>query len=112
MFAEILTQTPLKRTNFKLTTRVTEEDVSYMKEFAAKRFDMVMSVLKHIPPSLLLVLRNLNTIRSIAQEHGNPIDRYEILARCATRRAFASSHSVLSKIYNIPTMVYFEIKLL
>ncbi|KAK5642572.1 hypothetical protein RI129_008739 [Pyrocoelia pectoralis] len=112
MFAEILTQTPLKRSNFKLTTKVTEEDIKYMKEFAANRFDMVMSVLKHMPPSLLLILRNLNTIRSIAQEHGNPIDRYEVLARCATKRAFANTHSIFSKINNIPTMMYFEIKLL
>lgn len=57
MFAEILTQTPLRTTNFKLTTKLTEEDVNYMKDFASNRFNAVMAVLKDMPKTLLLILR-------------------------------------------------------
>lgn len=57
MLAEILTQSPLKSRNFKLKTRLTEEDLKYIADFTRKRFDKVMATLKVMPRSLILVIR-------------------------------------------------------
>lgn len=57
MFAEILTQVPLQRQDFKLGTTLTEEDIEFMVQFARTRFDKVMSVLKSMPSTLILILR-------------------------------------------------------
>lgn len=57
MLAEIFTQSPLKSRNFKLKTKLTDEDMKYIAEFARKRFDKIMATLKDMPRSLLLVVR-------------------------------------------------------
>ncbi|CAH0547500.1 unnamed protein product [Brassicogethes aeneus] len=110
--AEILTQAPLRTRGFNLNAKLTEEDMQKMTEFARERFDIIMDCLKEMPRSLLLVIRNLNTIRAIAQDHGNPIDRYSVLARMATRTAFQTDNSFINKCYNIPKVCYFEFILL
>ncbi|KAJ8966574.1 hypothetical protein NQ314_003469 [Rhamnusium bicolor] len=74
LFAEILTQAPLKTRGFILKAKLTEEDLKHMTEFARDRFDSIICCLQSMPHTLLLVIRNLNTIRAIAHEHGNPID--------------------------------------
>lgn len=35
------------------------------------------------------VFRNINTIRAITKDHGDPVDRYTLMARSATKGAFA-----------------------
>lgn len=59
MLAEILTQAPLRSRNFRLKTKLTDEDLKYMTEFARKRFDKIMRTLKDMPRSLLLVVRSV-----------------------------------------------------
>uniref|UniRef100_A0A182JX21 ABC1 atypical kinase-like domain-containing protein n=1 Tax=Anopheles christyi TaxID=43041 RepID=A0A182JX21_9DIPT len=84
-FAEILLQRPLElkgRSN-TFSTRLTEQDLAYMTRQAKEHFDRIMGTLRAMPRNLILVIRNLNTIRSIARDHGDPIDRPRILARCA-----------------------------
>lgn len=54
--------------------------------------------------------RNLNTIRSITHDHGDPIDRYAVLARCATSRT--CDRTLKSKIRSFWFNWYFEFKLL
>lgn len=111
MFAEILTQAPLKSSEFKLKIRLSDEDLKKITEFAQKRFDQIMETLKDMPRSLLLVVRNLNTIRAICRAHGDPINRYEILARSATKTAFDEITSI-KKLKSIPIKIYFETMLL
>ncbi|KAK4877254.1 hypothetical protein RN001_009760 [Aquatica leii] len=111
MFAEVLTQMPLKFKQFKLT-KLTEDDIKHIKEFAAIRFEVIMTVLRQMPSQLLLILRNLNTIRSITLEHGSPIDQYEVLARCATQQAFKGEQNLLWKLRVFPSRINFEISLL
>ncbi|XP_052894359.1 uncharacterized aarF domain-containing protein kinase 5 isoform X1 [Anopheles moucheti] len=83
-FAEILLQRPLElKGTGKFSTRLSEQDVAYMAKQAKEHFDRIMGTLKSMPRNLILVIRNLNTIRSIARDHGDPIDRPKILARCA-----------------------------
>ncbi|KFB44989.1 AGAP006050-PA-like protein [Anopheles sinensis] len=81
-FAEILLQRPLQLKG-PAKTRLTEQDLAYMTKQAKEHFDRIMTTLRCMPRNLILVIRNLNTIRSIARDHGDPIDRPTILARCA-----------------------------
>ncbi|XP_050517846.1 uncharacterized aarF domain-containing protein kinase 5 [Diabrotica virgifera virgifera] len=111
VFAEILTQSPLKAQGFQLKVHLSEEDLQHLTEIAKNRFDTVMACLKQMPRSLLLVLRNLNTIRAIAYQHGNPIDRYTTLARTATKSFYGVQSSILKTIVNVPASMYFEIVL-
>lgn len=57
LFAGILTQTPLRVHGFKLTSKLSEDDMKRMTEFAKDRFDSVMCCLQAMPRTLLLVLR-------------------------------------------------------
>ncbi|KAK9692812.1 Ankyrin repeats (3 copies) [Popillia japonica] len=110
ILAEILTQRPVRMQGFKLTSRITEEQMQYMTEAARDRFEKTMHVLKIMPRSLLLVVRNLNTIRSITHDHGDPIDRYAVLARCAN--ISENSYTFMGMIRNITMNWYFEFRLL
>jgi aarF domain-containing kinase len=44
-------------------------------------FDEVMRVLRALPTSMILVLRNLNIVRSLNRELGCPVNRFNIMAR-------------------------------
>ncbi|XP_056631609.1 uncharacterized aarF domain-containing protein kinase 5 [Diorhabda sublineata] len=111
LFAEILTQSPLRSRGFRLKVRLSEEDLRQMTEFAKNRFDNIMVCLREMPRSLLLVLRNLNTIRAIAHHHGNPIDRYTTLARTATKSLYGDDNTIGKKFVHLPGYIYFEIVL-
>ncbi|GJQ70948.1 hypothetical protein Trydic_g864 [Trypoxylus dichotomus] len=110
--AEILTQRPVRAIGFKLSSRITEEEMHQMTVAAKTRFDEIMEVLKLMPRSLLLIIRNLNTIRSITHDHGDPIDRYAILARCASASGKNLYPTFIEKIRRLPSNLYLEFKLL
>lgn len=57
IFAEILTQAPLRTRGFNLNYRLTERDLQQMTQFAKERFEVIMKCLKEMPRSLLLVIR-------------------------------------------------------
>ena len=44
-------------------------------------FDEVMRVLRAMPTSLILTLRNINIVRSLNRELGCPVNRFNIMAR-------------------------------
>ncbi|ENN77588.1 hypothetical protein HUJ04_000761 [Dendroctonus ponderosae] len=112
MFAEILTQTPLRTTGFRLKFKLSKQEEDYMRKVAGERFDQIVDCLQEMPNSLLLVLRNLNTIRAISYDLGNPIDRYAILARIATKTAFESENNgIIRKMLSIPKKCWFEVNL-
>ena len=52
-----------------------------MRDMAAQRFGEVMAVLRALPRPMLLVFRNINTVRSINAALGAPVDRYSIMAK-------------------------------
>ena len=58
---EILLQRPISRSGFHLPSRLTEEDLAYMRRMAQQHFDRIMVVLKAMPRTLLLVIRSLFT---------------------------------------------------
>lgn len=84
-FAEILMQRPLEMRGSRFSTKLTDEEIAYMTQVAKQRFDVVMNTLKEMPRNLIFVVRNLNTVRAIAQDHGDPVDRPKIMARHALR---------------------------
>nr|KAG5693003.1 hypothetical protein BaRGS_011639 [Batillaria attramentaria] len=83
LFCEILVQRPIRRDTYYLPSHMSDADLAYMRKMAQDRFDKIMKVLKDMPRCLLLVIRNLNTIRAITKEHGHTVDRYGIMARSA-----------------------------
>ncbi|XP_066148999.1 uncharacterized aarF domain-containing protein kinase 5 [Euwallacea fornicatus] len=114
MFAEILTQAPLRSTGFKLKAAMTKQEETVMRKLAGDRFDQIVECLQQMPRSLLLVVRNLNTIRAISYDHGCPIDRYSVLARMAAKTAFedADKKALKRKIIVFLKKLWFEVNLL
>lgn len=108
---EILTQRPLDA-GMKFRTKLSEEDLKYMTEMARERFDKVMEALRAMPRSMLLVIRNLNTVRAIAREHGDPVDRYVALARSAAQGQFMSDEAgILRRMLAFRELLFFEMML-
>nr|XP_032816131.1 uncharacterized aarF domain-containing protein kinase 5 isoform X3 [Petromyzon marinus] len=87
LFCEILMQRPIDMNsrNFRLAHALTAPELRYMQEMARERFDRIMEVLKQLPRPMLLVFRNINTIRCINITLGSPVDRYTLMARSAVR---------------------------
>ncbi|KAK3921273.1 putative aarF domain-containing protein kinase 5 [Frankliniella fusca] len=110
MFAEILTQRPLKLHKYAIKTSLSPEDMKYMTRMAQERFDKVIVALRQMPSTLLLVIRNINTIRAITKDHGDPVDRYTIMARSATQGAFAGQ-GFRGNLRALKDRTYFEVRL-
>lgn len=73
---------------------LSREEAAYMQDMAREHFEEVMAVLKALPRSMLLVLRNLNTVRAINTALGAPVDRYFLMAkRCPPPPYPARAHS-------------------
>ncbi|XP_077982398.1 putative aarF domain-containing protein kinase 5 [Glandiceps talaboti] len=85
-FAEMLMQRPLNlkaRRGMHIRTKLSKEQMKYMQKMAQQHFDQIMKILKELPRPMILVFRNINTIRSINRDLGMPVDRYTLMARCA-----------------------------
>uniref|UniRef100_A0A8C4N1E2 AarF domain containing kinase 5 n=1 Tax=Eptatretus burgeri TaxID=7764 RepID=A0A8C4N1E2_EPTBU len=85
LFSEILMQRPLTMglSARQLTRALTRKERAYMQEMATNHFDRIMKVLKRLPRPMLLVFRNINTVRGINIALGSPVDRYTLMAYCA-----------------------------
>lgn len=81
LFCEILLQRPINMAQLALSNVLTREEAAYMQDMAKNRFDRVMQVLKDLPRSMILVFRNINTVRGINVALGAPVDRYYIMAK-------------------------------
>ncbi|XP_058668537.1 uncharacterized aarF domain-containing protein kinase 5 [Ammospiza caudacuta] len=85
LFSEMLLQRPLSRDSRLLGGHLSAEEREYMRSMAARRFPHVVQVLRQLPRPMLLVFRNINTVRSVHGALGAPADRYGIMARSAVR---------------------------
>lgn len=81
LFCEMLLQRPIDMRELGLSNILSREETSYMRQMASERFDGVMQVLKSMPRPMLLVFRNINTVRSINITLGAPVDRYFVMAK-------------------------------
>lgn len=85
LFCEMLLQRPIDMHKLGLSNILSREETAYMQEMAIKRFENIMQVLKAMPRPMLLVFRNINTVRSINIRLGAPVDRYFVMAKSAVR---------------------------
>ncbi|XP_056274790.1 uncharacterized aarF domain-containing protein kinase 5 [Pseudoliparis swirei] len=85
LFCEMLLQRPINMRELGLSNALSREETTYMRQMASDRFDSVMQVLKEMPRPMLLVFRNINTVRSINITLGAPVDRYFVMAKSAVR---------------------------
>lgn len=74
-------QRPLHAGQLALANVLTREEAAYMQEMAAHHFQRIMGVLRALPRPMLLVFRNINTVRSINVALGAPVDRYFLMAK-------------------------------
>jgi len=54
-------------------------DRADLREQTQFYFDKIMRVLQEMPRPMLLFVRNLNLVRSICRDHGDPVNRHEVL---------------------------------
>ncbi|XP_018025592.1 uncharacterized aarF domain-containing protein kinase 5 isoform X2 [Hyalella azteca] len=89
LFAEMLLQRPVVGLG-RLVDTLTTADSQYMIDMAKDRFDKITLTLQQLPREILLIIRNINTVRAVTRDHGSPVDRYSLMARAATRGALLS----------------------
>ncbi|XP_068789662.1 uncharacterized aarF domain-containing protein kinase 5 isoform X1 [Struthio camelus] len=85
LFCEILMQRPIHMGQLALANVLTREETAYMQDMAKHHFERIMQVLRDLPRPMLLVFRNINTVRSINVALGAPVDRYFLMAKSAVR---------------------------
>lgn len=83
LFSEVLMQRPVRLGQLWGSHLISREEAAYMQEMAHEHFDSIMAVLKALPRPMLLVLRNINTVRAINSSLGTPVDRYFLMAKSA-----------------------------
>jgi aarF domain-containing kinase len=81
IFSEMLLQRPINMRELGLSNILSREETTYMRDMAVNHFDNIMVVLKSMPRPMLLVFRNINTVRSINITLGAPVDRYCVMAK-------------------------------
>ncbi|XP_030645209.1 putative aarF domain-containing protein kinase 5 isoform X1 [Chanos chanos] len=85
LFCEMLLQRPINMRELGLGNILSREETSYMRNMAVNHFENIMRVLKSLPRPMLLVFRNINTVRCINITLGAPVDRYFVMAKSAVR---------------------------
>ncbi|XP_043664612.1 uncharacterized aarF domain-containing protein kinase 5 isoform X3 [Vespula pensylvanica] len=96
LLAEILTQAPYSLSSF-LTTEKGKILKAHMIKQAQEHFDRITAALRTMPKTMMLIIRNLNTIRAIVQDHGSMVDRYRIMAQIAVRGKYKVTNLSFSK---------------
>lgn len=81
LFSEMLMQRPVRLGQLWGSHLISREEAAYMQDMAREHFEGIMDVLKELPRPMLLVLRNINTVRAINSTLGTPVDRYFLMAK-------------------------------
>lgn len=81
LFSEVLMQRPVRLGQLWRSHLLSREEAAYMQNMAQEHFEDIMGVLKALPRPMLLVLRNINTVRAINTTLGAPVDRYFLMAK-------------------------------
>ncbi|KAK9500319.1 hypothetical protein O3M35_001602 [Rhynocoris fuscipes] len=104
-----------RRTVKKKRNKLTKEEKAKIESELLVLQRRFMNVFKSMPSKMMLVTRNINTIRSIAHGHGDPINRYKTMARCATQGTFVHSYDSSSKVMSLfrkyKERIHFEVQL-
>ncbi|XP_046736210.1 uncharacterized aarF domain-containing protein kinase 5 isoform X1 [Diprion similis] len=111
LLGEMITQSPITLPGISGKQGDMSID-DYMQQQAKERFDKVLAALRAMPSSLMLVIRNLNTVRAIAREHGDPVNRYRALARLAVSGKHRTTNRKLwTRISGTTSSIWFETRL-
>ncbi|KAL7990261.1 hypothetical protein Chor_010615 [Crotalus horridus] len=73
LFCEMLLQRPINMAELAMSNVLNPAESAYMRDMAKHHFDCIMRVLRDLPRSMLLVFRNINTVRSINLALGAPV---------------------------------------
>ncbi|XP_007954258.1 uncharacterized aarF domain-containing protein kinase 5 [Orycteropus afer afer] len=95
LFCEVLMQRPVRLGQLWRSHLLSREEAAYMQDMAREHFEDIMRVLKALPRAMLLVLRNINTVRALNTSLGAPVDRYFLMAKSAVKgwsRLVGASH--------------------
>lgn len=130
--AEILLQRPLEFNIKQVSSALTDKELAYLQEMAKKQFDTVLNTLRQMPKNMLFVVRyvtrnflrfghsltltfihsrNLNTVRAIARNHGDPLDRPKHMARYAQYCLYKHDRGVFSYLKWFVRRFQFEFQL-
>ncbi|XP_069931769.1 uncharacterized aarF domain-containing protein kinase 5 isoform X2 [Oryctolagus cuniculus] len=85
LFSEMLMQRPVRLGQLWGSHLLSRREAAYMQAMARQHFGRIMAVLRALPRPMLLVLRNVNTVRAVHAALGSPVDRYFLMARSAVR---------------------------
>ncbi|XP_012228004.2 uncharacterized aarF domain-containing protein kinase 5 isoform X1 [Linepithema humile] len=110
LLAEMLSQAPYKVSFTSRPNNITLDE--YMIKKTQERFDKITAILRSMPKSIMLILRNLNTVRAIIKDHGDVINRYRLMAIIATRGKYQTAKQPFYKIIaGIFYVTKFEIRI-
>lgn len=109
--AEILLQRPMEFNAKQVSTALTDKELAYLQEMAKKNFNIVLDTLRQMPKNMLFVVRNLNTVRAIARNHGDPLDRPKHMARYAQYCLYQHDRGLVSYFKWIVRRCQFEFHL-
>lgn len=99
LFSEVLMQRPVHLERLWSSRPLSHEETTYMQDMARNHFENIMEVLKAMPRPMLLVLRNINTVRAINVALGTPVDRYFLMAKSAVRGWSRLASAIYQGIY-------------
>ncbi|XP_017914228.1 PREDICTED: uncharacterized aarF domain-containing protein kinase 5 isoform X2 [Capra hircus] len=109
LFSEVLMQRPVRLGQLWRSRLLSREEAAYMQDMAREHFEEVMAVLKALPRSMLLVLRNVNTVRAINNALGAPVDRYFLMAKSAVRGWSRLAGAMYQSIYGASILRYIRV---
>ncbi|XP_045417150.1 uncharacterized aarF domain-containing protein kinase 5 isoform X6 [Lemur catta] len=109
LFSEMLMQRPVRLGQLWGSHLLSREEVAYMQDMAQEHFEGIMAVLKALPRSMLLVLRNINTVRAINTALGSPVDRYFLMAKRAVRGWSRLVGAAYQGIYSISLLRHIKV---
>ena len=75
--------------NRKMFNALPEEEKKEIRAAIMKFHDRMFDTFQKMPPKMVLVMRNLNTIRSIITLHKTQVDRFRLMARVAVSGKFS-----------------------
>ena len=77
----------------KMFNALPEEEKEKLRVAIGDFHDRMFDMFQNVPSHLVLIFRNLNTIRAVIKDHKTGVDRYQIMARTATQGAFVHEHA-------------------
>ncbi|KAL2767382.1 putative aarF domain-containing protein kinase 5, partial [Daubentonia madagascariensis] len=109
LFSEMLMQRPVRLGQLWGSHLLSREEAAYMQGMAREHFEGIMAVLKALPRPMLLVLRNINTVRAINVALGTPVDRYFLMAKRAVRGWSRLVGAAYQDIYGISLLRHIKV---